>query len=1101
MNSKFNNELLKAVNSAAAALLVTDGEKSFEDSIMSGLEAICSCIDADRVHIWQNELHNGELCFVNKYEWLTGNGRKNSPPSADAIFKYSKDTPEWESKFLNNEHINSPVSQMSPNDRAFLGAYGLKSVIIIPLFLKERLWGFFSADDCHSERVLSDDEISFLKSAGLMMMNAIERNQREEKIKDAQSYISLILDATPLACRLWSKDGKILECNNKSVEMLGLNNKQEYLEHYFELSPEYQPDGEKSEKKFQRTIKKAFEKGGFTLQWMFQKLDGTPIPAEVIVERIPYRDDYLIAGFARDLREHNRMMGEIEYRDKLLKVGNDSAVALLSAVKQDRFDVSLSEGMQHLAEHMDIDRIYIWRSEMSGGEMNYKAKFSWLNTLGRENSRAFTGMSLSGFSREFNKKLFKNQCINTLAGLPPKDREMLSGLGVKSILIIPMFLQGDFWGAVTFDDCHSNRSFSNDEIDILRTMGLMMVNAILRHEMTQKIISANEAKSDFLMKMSHEMRTPLNAVLGLAELTLMEGGLNREAEKNLEQIYNAGSTLLGLVNDILDISKIEAGRLELIESVYEVPSLINDAVSQNILRIGSKPVKFILNIDKNMPAQLCGDELRVKQILNNLLSNAFKYTDKGTVELEIGCAGSGGAAWVTIRVKDTGIGISPENLTVIFSDFEQFNESNRHIEGTGLGLSITKRIVEAMGGNISIESEFGKGSVFTVRIAQKFTGSDVIGREMAESLKTFRYSDNKRNKNARLTRIKMPYARVLVVDDIIANLNITKGFLKPYEMKVDCVTNGQKAVEAIRDEKYIYNAVFMDHMMPGMDGIEATRIIREEIGTEYAKNIPIIAFTANMISGNEKMFLDKGFQAFVPKPVDIHRLDEVVRHWVRDRSKEKLAFTEKETQEGREKKVELEIEIPGINKSAVLALFGGETQLFLFALRAFAANTPRVLDKLGNITEKNLRDYVIAVHGLKGSLFNIGAVDLGGKAFDLETGADKGGVKEVSAKNCGLVKDTKLLIENINAALREYASRCGGVMLSVPDRALLERLKQCCENYDISGIDGALEELDAASYESGEDLIAWIKERVIMSEFNEAAARIAKYLGGKNENA
>ena len=916
------------------------------------------------------------------------------------------------------------------------------------------------------------------------------------KLREARDYVNLILDATPLACRLWSKDHKILECNLKSVEMFDIKNKREFMEHYFDLYPKCQPDGENSEEKAHKILKKAFDEGGCTIQWMFQKLDGTPIPTEVTLVRVPYGEDYLVAGFTRDLREHNRMMNEIEHRGNLLHAGNQSAVELLSAVNNDQFDISLAESMEQIAGYIDVDRIYIWQIEIAGEEKQYKVRFHWLNEIGRENDpvSSDTALPYSMFSNEFNQKLLKNEYIRGDLFDLPDDRDMLLGLGVKSILIIPIFLQGNLWGTVTFDDCHSDRTFFDDEIDILRTVGLMMVSALLRREMTQKVICANEAKSDFLAKMSHEMRTPLNAVLGLAELTLTEGGLTRAAEANLEQIYNAGSTLLSLVNDILDISKVESGKFVLIPSVYDVPSLVNDAIAQNILRIGSKPIEFILDIDENMLAQLYGDELRVKQILNNLLSNAFKYTDEGTVILSINCIRSDDAVWVTIKVSDTGIGISPENIELLFSDFEQFQtDPDRKIEGTGLGLPITKRMAELMDGYITVESEYGRGSVFTVVIAQKFIGGDVIGSAMAHTLKTFRYSDNKRRRNARLKRIKMPYARVLVVDDNVTNLNVAKGFLQPYGIKVDCITSGEKAVEAIRDEKYKYNAVFMDHMMPEMDGMEATRIIREEIGTEYAKKIPIIAFTANAITGNEEMFLKKGFQAFMAKPIDIHRLDEVVRHWVRDKSKEKFKFT----RESEPEEAELEIEIPGINKIKTVSLFGGETRLFIAALRSFAANTPAVLEKLENVKEEAIGEYAIVVHGLKGSCANIGAEVLREKALHLEMSANEGNITEIFTQNGALLKETRILIENINAKLKEYNAGCGKALLSSPDTALLERLRKCCENYDISGADDALEELDAAEYENDEDLIACVREFVIKSEFNEAASRITEYIKNK----
>ncbi|MDR2727030.1 MAG: response regulator, partial [Deltaproteobacteria bacterium] len=361
-------------------------------------------------------------------------------------------------------------------------------------------------------------------------------------------------------------------------------------------------------------------------------------------------------------------------------------------------------------------------------------------------------------------------------------------------------------------------------------------------ELNKTVRAASEAKSKFLANMSHEMRTPLNAIIGLSELSLESGEAKKENQQDLEKIYNAGTTLLSTVNDILDISKIEAGKFELVAAEYDIPSLINDAVTQSVLHIGEKPIQFILDIDGDLPTRLYGDELRIKQIFNNLLSNAFKYTREGTVELGIRCSREGDAVWMTACVRDTGIGIRPGDVDRLFFDFIQMDmESNRKIEGTGLGLSIAKRIAEMMDGSITVESEYGRGSVFTVKLRQQFVADAVIGPEVVKSLKNFHYSDQKRHKNSRLARIRLPYARVLVVDDVPTNLDVAKGMLKPYGMQVDCVTSGQQAVDAVRAATIRYNAVFMDHMMPEMDGVEATRIIREEIGTEYARDIPIIA--------------------------------------------------------------------------------------------------------------------------------------------------------------------------------------------------------------------------------------------------------------------
>ena len=403
---------------------------------------------------------------------------------------------------------------------------------------------------------------------------------------------------------------------------------------------------------------------------------------------------------------------------------------------------------------------------------------------------------------------------------------------------------------------------------------------------------ANRAKSAFLANMSHELRTPLNVVIGLTDLILEENTIAKHVSENLHKIGNAGSTLLSIVNDILDFSKIESGNITLMPIEYHLSSLLNDVIALMNTRIAEKPVVFKLNINENLPSRLIGDELRVKQILNNLLSNAFKYTETGTIELTVNCVsanGSGGESkkdvWMEIIVSDTGIGISKENLKKLFTDYYQVqNRISHKIEGTGLGLSITKRLVQFMGGDISIESELGKGTIFHVRIRQEFVDDTSIGSDVVEQLSRFHYADDKRRAGKKLpVRADLSFARVLVVDDMQTNLDVAAGLLRKYKMQVDCVTSGQEAIDLIHlggtQGEPVFNAIFMDHMMPDMDGIETTDLIRG-LGTEYAEKVPIIALTANAIKGTADMFFAHGFQEFLPKPIDITQLDSVVRKWI-----------------------------------------------------------------------------------------------------------------------------------------------------------------------------------------------------------------------------
>jgi signal transduction histidine kinase/CheY-like chemotaxis protein len=406
-------------------------------------------------------------------------------------------------------------------------------------------------------------------------------------------------------------------------------------------------------------------------------------------------------------------------------------------------------------------------------------------------------------------------------------------------------------------------------------------------ELKEKAELASRSKSEFLSEMSHEIRTPLNAIIGFSEILLWQN-LGKEALGNLEKIHDSGSLLLGIVSDILDISKIESGNPELFPEVYNFPRMLSDTINLNLVRIGSKPLVFSLEIDESIPAGLLGDELRIKQILNNLLSNAIKYTDRGTVVLNITWQLEGSdVAVIFFRVSDTGRGIRAEDMGKLFNRYSQVNvETNRRIEGTGLGLSIAKDIVELMGGAITVESEFGKGSVFTAAIRQEIVEYTPLGLETTEKLKAFRYSSSEKERRRAFgsgiaPRGTIPYrgVRALVTDDMASNIEVARGLMSPWGIIVDGVLSGQETLELLRAGSPRYDIVFMDHMMPEMDGIECTRAIRAMEG-DYTKRLPIVALTANALAGNRELFLENGMDDALAKPIDIEKLFTILTRWL-----------------------------------------------------------------------------------------------------------------------------------------------------------------------------------------------------------------------------
>ncbi|MDR1898971.1 MAG: response regulator [Treponema sp.] len=627
---------------------------------------------------------------------------------------------------------------------------------------------------------------------------------------------------------------------------------------------------------------------------------------------------------------------------------------------------------------------------------------------------------------------------------------------------------------------------------------------------------ANRAKSVFLARMSHEIRTPLNAILGLSEVELQDR-LPDRTRINLEKIYNSGSHLLEIVNDILDISKIESGNSEIIPVEYEFPSLINDTVQLNIVRIGLKQIVFKLELDETVPVKLYGDELRIKQILNNLLSNAFKYTEEGEVRLRIGWERRENTAWLHFTVEDTGRGIKEEDMGKLFSEYTQFDTAaNQRIEGTGLGLSITRGLVEMMGGNIIAESEYLKGSSFRVKLPQEIVDNRPVGSEEAEKLRGFRFIKDRRQNRGNLIRSHMPYGKVLVVDDLPTNLDVMTGLLMPYSLRVDTVLNGREAVELVRKGEVRYDLIFMDHMMPELDGVEAARIIRNEIGSDYARTVPIVVLTANAVAGNRELFLENGFNDFISKPIDIKRLDMVLNQWVRDtqntetlREAENRAGEQAETsgqeapdgEEGADPEGRwlLEHPVEGVDFTSALVLYGNSGGALIPILRSFVTHTPSLIEKMGVHLESSFSNYAVEVHGLKGTCNAICAGGTAALAKELELAAREGNFDLVRSRHGELRQQALDLTERLKALLDEWEAGCPvrvKAPLTEPDPALLARLSAATAEFNSNVTEDILEQLEQYRYERGEDLVRWLREQAENFDYDAIHKRLESLTKG-----
>ena len=403
-------------------------------------------------------------------------------------------------------------------------------------------------------------------------------------------------------------------------------------------------------------------------------------------------------------------------------------------------------------------------------------------------------------------------------------------------------------------------------------------------ELGEALQAAQVAKTNFLANMSYDMRTPLNAVIGLSELSLTKKGVPNDVKGYLKRIYGSGLTLMEVVSDLLDISNMESGKFGIMAAEYDLPSFIADVVKANADHIGSKPIQFKIVPEDRLPARLIGDSLRIRQVFNNLLTNAFRYTSVGAVEWKISTEREGDSIWLVSSITDTGVGIKPENLDKLFLDYNNRMDDTRvrTLEGgaSGLGLTLIKKIIDLMDGTITVESTWGKGSTFTVRIRQKFVSDEASSAELLNGLKNYQYVERKGRNIDDIQRVQLSGVKVLVVDDVEMNLEIAQGMMEPYGLTVDCLLNAQEAVEIVRRNEVQYSAIFISRWMSELDGKEAVRIIRNEIASEYAKAVPIIALTTNTVIGNKDIFHKWGFQDVLSKPLDVRHLDEVINTWI-----------------------------------------------------------------------------------------------------------------------------------------------------------------------------------------------------------------------------
>ena len=569
---------------------------------------------------------------------------------------------------------------------------------------------------------------------------------------------------------------------------------------------------------------------------------------------------------------------DIKQRDSLLSTVNNAIMILLQA-ERDEFKSALWESMGMMAKTVDVDRVYIWKNHVVDGKLYCTQLYEWSEGVDAQQDNEFTidipyDENIPGWKEKF----LRNECVNSIVkNMSPEEQAQLTPQGIISILTVPVFMRNEFWGFVGFDDCHKERIFTANEESILRSGSLLIAYALLRHDMTQRLETAliasnaaSVAKGNFLSNMSHEMRTPMNAIIGMT--TIGKKATNLE-EKNqaLNKIGDASSHLLGVINDILDMSKIEADKMELVCVDFDFEHMIQKVLTVIGSRADEKQIKIIVDVDSNIPKFVYGDDQRLAQVITNLLSNAVKFTPEGGEILlnAVLCNETDNICEVRIEVVDNGIGISPEKQGKLFEAFEQADDiTHRIYGGTGLGLAISKRIVEMMKGRIWVESELGKGAkfIFTGKLERSKNTDNIASVD--DSLVGASYSGAFEGK------------RLLVAEDVEINREILIALLEDSGLIIDCAENGKEAFDIIAADPYKYDIVFMDLQMPEIDGLEASRLIRA-LPVQGNRRLPIVAMTANVFKDDIDACLAAGMDDHLGKPLELDKVFEKLSKYLK----------------------------------------------------------------------------------------------------------------------------------------------------------------------------------------------------------------------------
>jgi signal transduction histidine kinase/PAS domain-containing protein/ActR/RegA family two-component response regulator len=731
----------------------------------------------------------------------------------------------------------------------------------------------------------------------------------KDEIEIAREQAELLISFSPTAIAVFDDRHQVIDINSVAIRMLGLSENPDPLkwlqENIETLVAPIDPNGKPMEvfvKRLETAAREGVSQVTNTLM-----VNERLVTIDALFKRVDVEDSFKILVYLHNVSELVEARLKVQHHDQLLGVANEVAALLLSREALD-LSATMEKVMAMVTQAYEVDRMYVWRDIARGDTVLSLQVYEWPpeGQLAYRSVKSQTHSDVYAWSPRWYYALSAGKVING-----PISKEEIGGdmylerLDIQSIVVVPVFLDWELWGYISLDDCHRERSFSEDEVNILRSVALMLANAIERTQnealltdALKKAVSASKAKGDFLSHMSHEIRTPMNAIIGMTSIGKAAATIERK-DYAFAKIGDASNHLLGVINDILDISKIEANKLELASADFNFVEMLNNVVNVMSFKIEESAQVFQVDIDPQIPVHLIGDDQHLAQVITNLLSNANKFTASGgTICLEAEYLGEeNGIVTLRMCVTDSGIGISAEQQETLFNSFQQAeSDTSRKYGGTGLGLAISKRIVEMMDGRIWIESEPGKGAsfIFTVKLRVDEDGATretlgtkersgggpstildtalgvgpvIVGEGSQSSARASGLTKSQLDTQGETVEDLSAFT-VLLVEDVEINQEIVLVLLEPSGINIDIANDGREALSKFEASPERYDAIFMDVQMPVMDGLEATQRIRA-LDLPRAKEVPIIAMTANVFREDIDRCLEAGMNAHVGKPINL----------------------------------------------------------------------------------------------------------------------------------------------------------------------------------------------------------------------------------------